>query len=84
MNEYQRNQMKAAGFVPPREVVLTTRTGFGEFTFKTTREETMAEWVQRMIEQGRSVDVLTLDSCSEIDWDAYERTRQHCKETERE
>jgi hypothetical protein len=84
--------MKAAGFDPERErfakflrkLLDTPEPGAPAVELKTTRREIPGEWAQRMIEQARKVDVITLDSCAEIDWDAYERTRQHCKETERE
>jgi hypothetical protein len=52
--------------------------------FEPPRRETLREWALRMIEQGRKIDVLTLDSCANIDWNKYEETYQHCKETERE
>lgn len=45
--------------------------------------ETPDEWALRMIEQAKR-RVLRIAPPFEIDWDAHERTRQHCLDTERE
>lgn len=63
--------MKAAGFMPAPLVEIKTRSN-----------ETPNEWALRMIQQaGR---YLRPTPAFEIDWDAHERTRQHCLDTERE
>jgi len=84
--------MKAAGFDPRRErLKALMREVLGPpdpptpIEIKTSlHRETPGEWAQRMIEQSRLYRIITIDSCSGVDWEAWEKTRQHCLETERE